>query len=113
MKLPPATCYVVYVAILRSYKGMGTFRVEVRDFGDDAKKTKPPKKITTKDVDGLWESPISVWSDERITEDSDPGCTGYCEISIVTYPTAPGRTGNKVKILTVSARRCSNTTRNP
>ncbi len=112
VKLPPDTCYVVYVAILRSYKGMGTFKVEVRDFGDDVRKTKPPKKITRKDVDGLWESPISVWSDERITEDSDPGCTGYCEISIATNPTVAGRTGNKVKILTVSARRCTNA-RNP
>jgi hypothetical protein len=112
VELPPGTCYVVYVAILRSYKGMGTFRVEVRDFGDDIKKKQPPKKITTKDVDSLWDAPISVWSDERITEDSDPGCTGYCELSITTNPTVVGRNGNKVKVLTVSARRCTNA-RNP
>jgi hypothetical protein len=113
VKLPPGPCYVVYVAILRSYRGMGTFRVEVRDFGDDPKKTRPPKKVTIKEVDGLWDAPISVWSDERITEDDDPGCTGYCEVSITTNPNTVGRDGNKVKVLTVSARRCTNTTRNP
>jgi hypothetical protein len=111
IELPLGTCYVVYVAILRSYVGMGTFNVAVRDFGDDMSKTKPPKKVTTKEVDGLWESPISVWSDVKITEDSEPGCTGYCEVTITTNPTVDGRRGNKVKVLTVSARRCSNAAR--
>ena len=71
-------------------------------------KQKPPIKITTKEVDGLWSSSISVWSDDQITEDAIPGCTGYCEVIITTNPTEKGRDGNKVKILTVSARRCSN-----
>ena len=110
VELQQAECYVVYVAILRSYVGMGTFRVEVRDYASDVKKQKPPIKITTKEVDGLWSSPISVWSDVQITEDDIPGCTGYCEVTIITNPTEKGREGNKVKILTVSARRCSNQT---
>ena len=110
VELQPAECYVVYVAILRSYVGMGTFRVEVKDYASDVKKQKPPIKITTKEVDGLWSSPISVWSDVQITEDAIPGCTGYCEVTIITNPTEKGREGNKVKILTVSARRCSNQT---
>lgn len=35
------------------------------------------------------------------------GCTGYCEVKITTDPLIDGRNGNKVKVLTVSARRCS------
>lgn len=107
IELPLGTCYVVYVAILRSYMGMGKFSVAISDFGVRSK-MKPPNKITTKEVDGLWESPISVWSDVKITEDTEPGCTGYCEVTITTNPTVEGRRGNKVKVLTVSARRCSN-----
>ncbi|KAL7437261.1 hypothetical protein ACHAXM_005547 [Skeletonema potamos] len=106
--LPTSECYVVYVAILRSYNGMGTMTVEVRDYGDDKKNTsKPPKNLTRKKLDGLWQSPISVWSDAQITDDKVAGCTGYCEVDIVTDPIVDGRNGNKVKILTVSARRCS------
>ncbi len=106
--LPTSECYVVYVAILRSYNGMGTMTVEVRDYGDDKKnKSKLPKHSTKMKVDGLWQSPISVWSDEQITEDKLAGCTGYCEVDITTDPIIDGRNGNKVKILTVSARRCS------
>lgn len=108
VELPPAKCYAVYIAILRSYKGMGTFNVEVRDYGDDVKKIKAPKRTTTKkDVDGLWTSPISVWSDIQISDDNFPGCTGYCEVTITTNPTVKGRDGNKVKVLTLSARKCS------
>ena len=81
-------------------------QVEVRDYGDKDKDKSVVKHTTTKDVDGLWESPISVWSDVQLTEDNTAGCTGYCEVSITTNPTVEGRVGNKVKILTVSARRC-------
>ena len=108
--LPPSECYVVYVAILRSYTGMGTMTMEVKDYTHKDKKDLPPKHSTTKKVDGLWESPISVWSDVQITEDGTPGCTGYCEVEITTDPKVSGRDGNKAKILTVSARRCSRMT---
>ena len=40
-------------------------------------------------------------------DDTTQGCTGYCEVKITTDPLVQGRKGNKVKILTVSARRCS------
>jgi hypothetical protein len=40
-------------------------------------------------------------------EDSIPGCTGYCEVVITTDPLIHDRGGNKVKVLTVSARKCS------
>lgn len=105
--LPPGDCYVIYLAILRSYKGMGTFRVQVRDYGDDTKKKRQPNAVTDNFVDGLWAAPISVWSDVQITEDNVPGCTGYCEITVVTNPMEKGRDGNKVKLLTLSVRRCS------
>ena len=107
IELPPEKCYVVYVAILRSYKGMGQFSVKVRDYGDDLKKKNPSKKVSTKQIDGHWDSPISVWSDVRITEDEIPGCTGYCEVEITTHPIVKGRDGNKVKVLTLSARGCN------
>lgn len=105
--LPPSECYVVYVAILKSYAGMGTMMVEVRDYGNKKNDGNPPKQSTEKKVDGLWQSPISVWNDVQITDDNIAGCTGYCEVDITTDPTVRGRDGNKVKILTVSARRCS------
>ena len=61
-------CYVVYVAILRSYKAMGTMRVEVKDFGDKkGGENVFVKSSFVKEVDGLWSSPISVWSDVQIT----------------------------------------------
>lgn len=105
--LPASECYVVYVAILRSYNGMGTMSVEVRDYGENKQKGIPPKRHTRKKVDGLWQSPISVWSDVQLTQDNVAGCTGYCEVDISTDPQIDGRAGNKVKVLTVSARRCS------
>jgi hypothetical protein len=58
--LLPGECYVVYLAILRSYNGMGTFRVQVRDYGDDVDKTRPPKAVTENVIDGLWAAAISM-----------------------------------------------------
>jgi hypothetical protein len=111
--LSPRECYAVYLAILRSYKGMGIFSVSVADYGNDVNKKGQPKKVTRKDVDGLWDAPISVWNDVQITEDDDPGCTGYCEITLTTNSTVDGRDGNKVKVLTLSARNCSTTGKGP
>mmetsp|Transcript_21983 Transcript_21983/g.48923 ORF Transcript_21983/g.48923 Transcript_21983/m.48923 type:complete len:620 (+) Transcript_21983:193-2052(+) len=100
------SCYTVYLAILRSYKGMGTFTVQVRDFGEN--REGQPKRVTTKDnIDGLWSSPISVWSDIQITPDNEKGCTGYCEVQITTDRKKDNREGNKVKLLTLSARSCT------
>jgi hypothetical protein len=65
--LPSGECYTVYVAILRSYKGMGTMQIRVRDFGSKTGYVASSKVTATKRVDGLWTSPISVWSDVQIT----------------------------------------------
>ena len=107
MDLKQNECYVVYVALLRSYEGMGTMHVEVRDYGNKSAAHVDPITVSSMKVDGQWDAPISVWSDVQITEDKSPGCTGYCEITVTTEPTVSGRTGNKVKLLTLSARKCS------
>ena len=65
--LPPGQCYTVYVAILRSYVGMGTMQIEVRDYGSKKGDDSSAKLTAQKKVDGLWKSPISVWSDVQIT----------------------------------------------
>jgi len=108
LDLTPNQCYVVYLATLRSYNlGMGTMTVEVRDYGDKRDGTFNLKTTTTKKIDSLWSAPISVWSDVQVTQDGTPGCTGFCEVTVTTDPLVVGRNGNKVKLLTLSARRCS------
>ena len=99
--LPHRPCYAVYVAILRSYDGMGKLRVEVENTDNGRK--------TSKELDGLWSPRISVWSDNQIINDDDYAgtCTGKCKVTIRTKPQIVGRSGNKVKILTLSARECS------
>jgi hypothetical protein len=109
--LPEYECYSVHLAVLRSYSGMGQFQVQVRDLGTG--------KVTTFDGDGLWDPRISVWSDNQITSDNDPGCTGRCEITVKTksivYPLKhrgnerrekKRRGKSKVKVLTLSVRKC-------
>jgi hypothetical protein len=65
--LPAGNCYTVFVAILRSYKGMGTMQILVKDFGTNKGDIDSARVTSQKMVDGLWESPISVWSDVQIT----------------------------------------------
>lgn len=99
--LPHRPCYAIYVAVLRSYAGMGQFTVEVENKEDRREKT-------TVELDGLWKPHISVWSDNQITMDTAKGaCTGRCKVLVRTKPQVAGRDGNKVKILTLSARECS------
>ena len=98
--LPQRPCYAVYVAVLRSYEGMGIFTVEVENM-----ETRVVKAV---ELDGLWNPKISVWSDNQITQDDDMGaCTGKCKVRIKTHLEVKGREGNKVKILTISARECN------
>jgi len=99
--LPPHSCYAIYVAVLRSYQGMGKFTIEIQDM--------TTSKNTTMDADGLWKPHISVWSDIQASKDEDPSCTGKCRVSIRTHPQVEGRSGNKVKVLTLSARKCIDT----
>jgi len=94
-------CYAIHLAILRSYRGMGQFQVTVKDLETGVE--------TVKELDGLWKAKISVWSDNAVLSDRDVnGCTGHCTVEIRTKPQVDGRSyGNKVKILTLSARECS------
>ena len=98
IKLPEKPCYVVYLAVLKSYEGMGTFNVTVTDQRTGVE--------TTTIIDGLWQPKISVPSDLPITSDGFPGCTGQCKVRVTTNPQIEGRRGNKVKIVTLSAREC-------
>lgn len=100
MDLPTKPCYVINLAILKSYEKMGTFSVTVTDLITN--------KNTTQRLDGLWLPRISVPSDVQITSDDDPGCTGKCKVTVTTDKQVEGRTGNKVKIVTLSARECLN-----
>jgi hypothetical protein len=83
------------------YENMGTFTVTVTDLVTG-------HETTSKGVDGLWKPRISVPHDIQITPDDGipPACTGVCSVQITTDPQIEGRTGNKVKIVTLSARQC-------
>ena len=98
VELPPKSCYVVNISILKSYEKMGTFTATVTDLATS--------KETTKKVDGLWKPRISVPSDIQITSDDDPGCTGKCKVKVTTDAQIEGRAANKVKIVTLSVREC-------
>ena len=97
--LPERPCYVVYLAILRSYwEGMGKMHVTVIDLDNGSE--------TSMELDSLWEAKISIWSDNQITSDDIPACTGRCLLRVQTLPQVEGRDGNKAKILTLSVREC-------
>ena len=114
-------CYILYLSTLRSYEGMGTFSVVVVD--------ETTNKSFQIDYDGIWEPRISVPADVPLVPSSsastktsiqndDNGqkqqqqeedkytCTGKCKVTVLTHPKQPDRTGNKVKIMSLSARKC-------
>ena len=93
-------CYVPYLSVLKSYEKMGTFTVMVRDLATQLE--------TTMEVDGLWTPHISVPSDIQLVQDNamPVACTGHCAVIVRTHPEIPGRGGNKVKIVTLSVRKC-------
>lgn len=97
---PVQECYVPYLSVLKSYKKMGVFTVTLLD--------KNTLQQTSLEVDGLWKPTISVPSDIALTEDlaSPMACTGRCSITVTTQPEIKGRNGNKVKIITLSVRKC-------
>jgi hypothetical protein len=78
---------------------MGTLNVTVTDLSNN-------EQTASMMIDGLWKSSISVPSDIQITSDEKAGCTGRCNVRITTNPQVSGRAGNKVKIMTLSAREC-------
>jgi len=102
VELPPNPCYVVYLSVLKSYENMGTMNVTVTDLDTNTQ--------TEKFIDGLWQPRISIPSDIQITSDESPGCTGRCTVRATTNPMIKSRGANKVKITTLSARECLQTT---
>ena len=99
-------CYIPYLAVLKSYEGMGKMTVTVEDRFHD-------HRIHRMDIDGQWEPRISVPSDVQLIghqneawEEPGIGCSGDCSVTVTTHPQIPGRKGNKVKILTLSVRPC-------
>jgi len=99
--LPVGECYAVYIAVLKSYENVGTFTVTVED---TVKKTSTEPQT----IDCIWKPRISIPSDIQLTPDdvSAAGCTGKCKVKITTNPILPGRKVNKIKIMTLSARKC-------
>ena len=93
-------CYVPYLSVLKSYENMGAFTITVTD--------RNTQQQTSLEVDGLWKPRISVPSDIALTEDSASpvACTGQCQITVTTKPQIAGRSANKVKIVTLSVRKC-------
>ena len=92
-------CYVLYLAMLKSYEGMGVATVRVHDL------------ITGKrfemEIDGIWKPHISAPSDiPLLPKTKDLTCTGNCVVTVLTHPQHASRKRNKVKITTLSARLC-------
>jgi len=80
---------------------MGKFMVRTTDHTNS-------NKVYERVFDGQWNAHISVWSEDMVTSDNrqKPECTGNCTVSVYTMKKEPGRSGNKVKILTLSVREC-------
>jgi len=98
--LPEDDCYAVYLSVLKSYATVGTFTVIVTD---------TVKQTTTQPqtFDCIWKPRISIPSDVQITSDEEPECTGKCKVTVSTNPEiVDGREGNKIKIMSLSARKC-------
>jgi hypothetical protein len=94
-------CYVIYIAALKSYTNMGMYTISLTNVLTN--------NATTKIVDGIWKPRISVPADLQINSDNihdDGSCTGKCIVKITTHPQILGRAGNKVKIMTLSVRKC-------
>lgn len=105
--LPPASCYEVFLSVLRSYNTVGTFTVSVEDLRTN--KTTAPQTF-----DCLWQPRISIPVDFQLTRSQQPPvrsnqqCTGKCRVSVRTLPEIKGRGGNKIKIMSLSVRKCVN-----
>ena len=97
--LPVGKCYAVFISVLKSYETVGTFTVTVEDLSQHTK-TKP----TT--FDCLWEPRISIPVDVQITADAHTECTGQCQVVLRTEKEVPGRGGNLIKVMSLSAREC-------
>lgn len=97
--LPVGKCYAVFISVLKSYETVGTFSVAVEDLSQHTK-TNPSV------IDCLWEPHISIPVDIAVTNDETTECTGKCRVVIRTHKEIPGRGGNLIKIMSLSAREC-------
>ena len=113
--LPVGGCYVIYIASLKSYEGMGNYSVRMIDLQH------PSENSYEMDVNGTWEPRISVPADIAIqpspeelsfqnrknSSNRQGMCTGKCKVTVTTHPSKRNqKKGNKVKIMTLSAREC-------
>jgi len=98
--LPVGECYAVFLSVLKSYETVGSFTVTVTD---------TIKQTTTQPqtFDCVWEPHISIPADVQITKDEPPECTGKCRVTVTTNAEIPGRGGNQIKIMSLSARKCT------
>eukprot|EP00980_Cylindrotheca_fusiformis_P005627 scaffold1184_cov132-Cylindrotheca_fusiformis.AAC.48 len=93
-------CYEIILSILKSYEGMGTATIELTD-------TPTGRLIHSVAVDGIWEPRISVPADVSVTSrETNSYCSGKCKVLIRTIPKIEGRKGNKVKVVSLAAKRC-------
>lgn len=100
INLPVGKCYDVFVSVLKSYETVGTFSVTVEDITLGTK-TNPM------DIDCLWDPRISIPVDIQITaQNGRIECTGKCQVAFETHQEVPGRGGNLIKIMSLSAREC-------
>ena len=98
--LPVGECYAVFLSVLKSYATVGTFNVTVRD-------TVRQSTTPSQTFDCLWKPRISIPADIQITRDDVPECTGKCTVTVTSNAeVTDGRKGNKIKIMSLSARKC-------
>jgi hypothetical protein len=96
-------CYVPYLAFIKSYENMGLFTVTLENH--DVKRG-TQQVTSTKTFDAQWAPRISIPHDVPLADDTAKSCTGRCTITIRTQPQQPDRKANKVKLVTLSVRKC-------
>ena len=97
--LPVGKCYAVFISVLKSYETVGTFSVTVEDLSQHT-------KTTPTVIDCLWKPHISIPVDIQVTADEQTECSGNCQVVLRTHKEVPGRGGNLIKIMSLSAREC-------
>ena len=103
-RMDQKSCFIPYLSVLKSYENMGQMTVTIHDRIKD--------RETMVEIDSLWKPRISVPSDVQLIAANNPwdeqelGCSANCSITITSKPLVEGRTGNKIKLLTLSVRPC-------
>jgi hypothetical protein len=96
------TSYVWEIGFLSSYEGMGIFDCQVTCTSASGGTVTSNETLT---VDSQWKQRISVYTTKQLVVVPSPA--GKCSIKVVPQAKKDGRTGNKVKVLSigVSAQR--------